>query len=259
MAMASVLTFHDSVELFLHLALETLANKSKTDMPFMAYFEDIDRKLTDATLSGKMSMDRLNSSRNNLKHKGVLPDHSELEGFRGSVTTFFRENTPVVFDTAFDSLSLVQLVEHPQARIELENAESLLTSNDVVSALQHTALAFDELIWVYRQQELPDRPLSPMLISTTDYGSNTMPSSQVVSTVKAVNWLMHEHNEVRTALDMLELGIDSAGLRRFQRLAPRVNRNVNGEVRYGRSGATTEEECRWCIQFVLESAIRLQT
>jgi hypothetical protein len=38
---ASILTFHDSIELFLHLSCEELGINIKTDTPFMQYWEKL--------------------------------------------------------------------------------------------------------------------------------------------------------------------------------------------------------------------------
>src|SRR5262249_22431412 len=73
----SLLTFHDSVELFLVLAADHLgAQMPKGDPGFMDYWHILrptEAFPTGVNLTGKGRMDRLNRNRNALKHAGALP------------------------------------------------------------------------------------------------------------------------------------------------------------------------------------------
>lgn len=69
---ASILTFHDAIELFLQLASEHL-NVGKQQPSFMEYWDLISQKLSNQELTQKESMRRLNRARVALKHHGTLP------------------------------------------------------------------------------------------------------------------------------------------------------------------------------------------
>jgi hypothetical protein len=147
---ASILTFHDSVELLLHLASEHL-DAGKKDVSFVAYWDILNGKLrkssdSQSQLSQKESMRRLDKARGELKHFGIRPSKSDVEDFRVSVTSFFVENIPVIFGIEFPSVSLVDIVEYEDARDNLREAEAMLTESKIEDALSKSAIAFEQLI-----------------------------------------------------------------------------------------------------------------
>lgn len=88
---ASILTFHDSVELFLQLACGELDVETKEFIKFPEYWELTKGKLPNGRdLGYESQMRRLNRLRVNLKHHGIMPDESDIEGSRVNVTNFLR-------------------------------------------------------------------------------------------------------------------------------------------------------------------------
>src|SRR5579863_9692092 len=119
---ASILAFHDSVELFLHLAYEHLNLSTKSEPKFMEYWELLAPKLPTGEPAQKEAMRRMNNSRVSLKHHGNLPSRLDVDAFRASVTSFFEDNCPLVFGIQFNSISLVNLVQYKSVRTTLEEA-----------------------------------------------------------------------------------------------------------------------------------------
>ena len=112
-----VLLFHDAVDLFLQLAAEHLNITKKLGKSFLLdYLAEIDAHLQPTTLSGRPGMVRLNAIRNSLKHNGVRPSPIDVEGLRGSVTSFLEDNTPIVFGLQFYEISMARLVSVEKAR-----------------------------------------------------------------------------------------------------------------------------------------------
>ena len=111
MCAASVLTFHDAAELFLVLACEH-TDVGKKDMSFLSYWETLKPKLPDDGLTQKKAMTRLNEARRGLKHQGNQPSREDDQTYRETVTLFFEENTPTVFEVDFHDVSLADLVQN---------------------------------------------------------------------------------------------------------------------------------------------------
>lgn len=105
LAAASILTFHDSIELLLQLACEHLDADTKKHTQFMQYWEIFKPKISGSGLTQKESMKRLNNSRVALKHHGTLPTKQDIEAFRASAINFFEDNMPLVFGVDLDSIS----------------------------------------------------------------------------------------------------------------------------------------------------------
>lgn len=148
---ASILTMHDAVELFLQLASEHL-NVGAPQPAFMDYWDILSKKLG-RDLEQKESMRRLNKARVSLKHHGTFPSQLDVESFRGSVTSFFNDNSPLIFGVPITDVSLIEYVNPGSSRNKLKEAEDDLTKGDTLSALDKIALAFAEMIRDYETRK----------------------------------------------------------------------------------------------------------
>lgn len=80
----SILSFHDSIEMFLKLACEYLQIKSEK-LLFIEYWDSLPH------LTLKESMRNLNFRRVNLKHKGLVPAKIEVEASRINTIDFLNK------------------------------------------------------------------------------------------------------------------------------------------------------------------------
>jgi hypothetical protein len=85
----SLLTFHDSIELFLRLASEQKDAAMKTDLKFLEYWDVLKHKVQGG-LTQKESVRRLDSARGNLKHQGTRPSKEDVEEYRVTAKRFLR-------------------------------------------------------------------------------------------------------------------------------------------------------------------------
>jgi len=278
----SILTFHDSVELFLQLAYQHLNVGTEKNIPFMKYFDVMEPKLAGAKLVQKVSMGRLNNARVSLKHHGTLPATQSIEEFRASVTNFFEENTPLVFGLEFGSISMANLVKCAEARSSLEEANRLIQEGKTNDAMDKIALAFAQLVGDYEERGRTRYGHSPF-----NFGESLTFESAFLMGIddrnlgKFVDKVKDSIEALRTAVKSLSLGLDYRRHVKFRRLTPHVIRFIGGDryevvnigrnevlslsigdhqevVKLGRSEPLSIEECRFCYDFVIESAIRLQ-
>lgn len=140
-AATSILTFHDAVEAFLHLAVEHSGAQVKQRGPdFLEYWSLLAQ--AGCHLSPIGPLKRFNDVRVGLKHRGIFPSPEEIESARVNVTTFFEDNTPRAFrPLAFAEVSLAELVTFDIAKAALIRADKLMTEHQIESALQQIALA----------------------------------------------------------------------------------------------------------------------
>jgi hypothetical protein len=135
----ALLPFHDSVEMFLQIVAEHHgASEKRPD--FMMYWTMLREVGVD--LPYRASMERLNAARVSLKHRGLLPARSEIEGFRATVTDFLDQSTRSALSQDFYRISLAALISSDTIRQQLEVAEAALTANDFGTALGEAAKAF---------------------------------------------------------------------------------------------------------------------
>lgn len=282
---ASLLSFHDSVELFLYLALETLDATGSNKLNFMEYWEKISLKLpAEKTLSQKESMRRLNNSRVALKHFGTLPTKQDLDTFRVNVTDFFNENTIILFGIEFLDVSLVELVSCSDAREALNEAESLLKDARTIDAMDLAAVAFAQILDDYAAK-IKDRfgkyPFSfsaPSLSGLSFSASNDSDlandvDSFAVDVDSALSDIEDSISELQDTIEIMMLCLDYRKYMKFYLLSPIVRR-LNGkddpkakktygdyklyEPKRRERISPTEDDVQFSIDFVVESALILQ-
>lgn len=253
----SLLSFHDATELFLHLAAERL-NADKTTQGFMDYWDKINQKIHPDQITQKDSMDRLNKARVQLKHHGTSPSKLDMEAFRATVTNFFQENTPKVFGMDFDSVSLVDLVAYDGAKSKLRSAQHMMQSGDANGSIRYIAESFRLLIREYEQQTRPEFGKSPF-----SFGPElTFETSFFMGVEGKMKGFVDKVNEsissMQTAIKIISFGFDYRKYSKFQALTPTVLVTMDGVHATEPSGQATLEDCRFCLDYVIECAIKLQ-
>jgi len=259
---AAVLMFHDSIELFLELASEHL-DQGKSGVGFMEYWELLAPKLQDDGLTQKESVRQLNTARVGLKHSGILPSKSIIEGFRATTTNFFEENTPILFGKKFSDISLIELVQYPHTKKNLLETQELLKEAKIEDALDKVALSFAQLIDDYENRKRDELGRSPFF-----FGRSLTFLSSFHMDIKGrlgdfVDSIGESVEALREGVKILSLGLDYRRYVKFRLLTPHIERFIGGKynvvrVDRGQKGKPTTEDVQFCIDFVIESATALQ-
>lgn len=263
---ASLLTFHDAVELFLALASEHLdLAKRLAKIEFMEYWPLLSRKLADGQrgeLTQMIAIERLNKARVDLKHYGNPPSKFAIDDFRASVMNFFEENTSKVFEVEFSGISLIELVECQTTKTSLKEAENL-KDRKVEDSLDKVALAFAQLIDDYESRKEDDIGRSPFFFGKSVNFMSAFFMGIEGQLGEFVDAVKESVESLQKAVKILSLGLDYRRYARFRLLTPVVRRAMSGEyviqrVQHGSQGTPTEEDVQFCLDFVVESAIILQ-
>lgn len=258
---SALLTFHDSIELFLQLASEHLNAGATKRTEFEQYFALLDAALPGAKLAGKAAMVRLNNARVGLKHYGNRPSQGDIESYRSAVTSFFEDNTPLVFGVDFGTISMVDLVQSANAQASLREAADLMEQSRYDEALQKVAAAFAHLTRDYEQSKRGGRWRSPFFFgqsltfeSAFSLGLRGDKLGTFVDKVK------ESVEALQGAVRILSLGLDYRRYSKFAWLTPHTAWMAGGNLHV--TGVphppVSEEDCRFCFDFVIEAAMRLQ-
>lgn len=250
----SILSLHDSVEMFLKLASEN-KNIPSSKLSFMEYWE----KIPDLTL--KESLKNLNERRVNIKHKGLLPSKSDIEISRINTTDFFEQNTIIQFGIEFKNISLLTLLNYLPVKTSLENAQNALDAGDFQLSIQNSAIAFSELLDEYQEDKQHHQYDSPFkfaesfsFLSSFNMDLKDRKMSEFVDKVgKSIE-------NISDAIKILSFGIDYKQYIKFQILTPRITKTMGGKrvLEVYRKKKWSSDNCQYCIDFVLESAMNLQ-
>jgi hypothetical protein len=278
--LASLLTFHDCVELFLVLAADHLgAHLPRRDPGFIDYWQILQRTEkfpAGVDLSGQSAMDRLNRHRNALKHVGAFPGREAVEDARSSVSAFFEENTPTVFAVDFAAIDMADVVQEP-TRGRIKAAAAAEAAGDRKEAMAQLAEAFDELFHPYSGSPT-GFPRSYGFGPTVSAGGfpiglgsamNTVASnihsnhSQGLRTIgqkadKQIDQLKEAVAAIQRGMRVVAMGIDYTRYDQFTQLTPQVygtgeDRRVDTEAGY----APNRDEYEDCVQFVITVALRV--
>lgn len=273
---ASVLTFHDAVEMLLALALEH-NNVPNERVQFLQYWAKFQEK-TGRELPHLGAMDRLNNLRVQLKHHGIPPRDEEVETARFSAGAFLSDATLVIFpQVRLEDVSIVSLVEYPRTRQHLELAQASMKDANVDAAIGELALSFEELLDEYEEQKQDAHGGSPFFFGRlpayrhpyareVEIYSGSAPGRAAADYVQQRAYESFARDvgarfeAIDAALKLVSLGLDYRRYTRFRYLVPRALR-VNNQFMLGeltRADPPTLEECAECLQFVVDSALRLQ-
>ncbi len=260
----SILKFHDSVELFLDLACDKFGIPAKKTQQFRDYWTELEKHLQNQSLSEKRSMERLNDARVSFKHHGNLPHVSSIEKFRVNVTDFFEENTLLIFGIEFSKISMTYLVQNSFVKTLLDEARELMEQGARGKAIDKIALAFADLMLDYRRSAITQghRSLfsfgrSVRNLTSSDVNNNRQLAEFTQKVASSIE-------ELRESMGILSLGLDYQQYARFKLLTP-YTVLYSGSEHYTVVSPTEEghapslEHCQLCFDFVVSSAIRIQS
>lgn len=251
----SILSFHDSVEMFLKLAAE---RKGKQDCQnFMDYWE----KIPELTL--KENMRNLNTRRVNLKHKGIVPGKIEIESSRVNTTDFFKQNSSIIFGLDFSEISLFNLIKFKKTKEYLVESQNALDKNKIENCIENVTKSFSELIYEYKEnkKDLIDKTHFDL---TERISFSPISFDRLTRTDESLKDIFRKVDEnfqnLENAFEVIALGIDYRKYIKFKILTPMSYRDPQGEYHielYGEKN-WSKENCQFLIDFVLDSALKLQ-
>jgi hypothetical protein len=257
----SILSLHDSIEMYLKLLAEHLNIKSD-NFNFLDYWTSI------PSLTLKESMRNLNARRVNIKHKGLLPSKADIEISRVNSTDFFEQNTLPQFGVDFNKVSLFSLIQYENVRQHLENGQKALDENNFGNCIEIVAIAFDELISKYEDSKSSYYGNSPFyfgkdltFLSSFHMGIGRDWDDQVGRKLgEFIDKVKDSLDGIQKAVKILSFGIDYKMFVKFKLLTPTIMRMVGGKriAQVWGNKKWTKENCQYCIDFVLDSSLKLQ-
>jgi hypothetical protein len=276
LALTSVLTFHDAVELFLVLAGEHLSLPGRP-REFMKYWAELhpDKLTNGIALTGELGMERLNRLRVSFKHLGTMPSPAAIELARADVTVFFEDNTSAVFGIPFSGIEMADLIPQPTVRDKAKSATKAAVASDRIEAMGQLAEAMDELLDGPHIRR-PDHPTQPFSIGPNlswpldehriravlqqpDPQHRNMPARGAESLARQISTVTAIASAAQAALRIITLGVDYHRYNRFQQLTPRIHHYMDGRIErsYPRGYDPNQEEFDYCQQFLITVALRL--
>ena len=261
----AVLDLHDAaVELFLQLVAEHVGATLSKKADFLEYWPAIKEKLgTDLPM--QPAMKRLNQARVDLKHSGIRPSRGKIDDLAAKTVGFFDESCRLIFSVPLDALSSIGLIGYEPVVSRLRRAEELAGTGDHVGAAQICALAFDEVMEIFRSKSADSdwaRSPFPRLSKTTHFSVENLgydwsrKNKDLAAHLEQNSGAFADNEPV---LLMLALGIDYRQFARFKKVTPDVDGMMDGSnvVDTPRS-EPSERDLVFATDFVTQAALRLR-
>lgn len=258
----SILSFHDSVEMFLKLYSEVKNEEESFSFPkYWSKFPE---------LPHKEQMNSLSLRRRNLKHKGVFPSKLDIEHSKFSTRAFLQEATLLIDNIQFDKISLTDLVYSEKVRSFLKKAELEIANKNYEKVLKYVASSFKVLISVYEEKATGDYR-SPFFFGDNFSFHNSffmgLNGNDSLEEFRKIGEFVDKAGEaieqIQSAIKMISLGIDYRKYVKFNYLTPHATLLRNGEVVCEMhmskiKDSYSDEELEFLVNFVIESALKLQ-
>ena len=267
----ALLSFHDSIDMFMNLAAEHRNIANRRSLFLMDHYNF----MTDLTLQS--SVKKINDRRNNLKHNGQIPAKIEIDESKTTATTFFKDNTPIVFGFDFDTVSLAQLVANQNVRDFIIAAEGFYDKGNYKEAIISVAKAYGMLEEIHSldlskegSHNFWERGYVSSLPKATSQGEWFIQSPfdennrlKIDETLLALNQIYRQNFLfIFSALQNMTLGVDYRDIVRFKRIVPSVVAETpEGELITSpivNEEQLTQEKAAFAIQFVIDFAFKVQ-
>lgn len=224
---ASVLWLHSAAEMFLELASERLGVSDRT-RTFAQRLSAVSSRLG-RPLSCQESVRAMDGAAARLRRDGTPPSPADIESFRASAAGFLRENTPLVFGVEFGRELLVDSVRYAKVRTRLREAQDCMENGDPEGAMKEISVAFHILLheYMFNVKMLKYTTKAELLVQLEDQAK------------------------------IMRKAIDFEKYKEFMRIAPTVI-SLFKEYRVVGGRNCNMEDCAFCFNFVIESAVSFQ-
>jgi hypothetical protein len=223
-------------------------------------------------------MQRLNRSRNDLKHNGVSPSAAMIALAVGDTATFMAATRQAVFGVDYSAVSMVDVVGQDAVRERLRAAETSAAVGTTRQAMIDIRDAYEILFKPHasRPSIWPDRSASPFAFGA-DMRWKWTGARKLADKMQTALRTGHYRSDgyIRDVSEQLAMGVESAvqmreavhagsrdrlpGIRQVQPSHPRRAhlRQREARVPAPTGYAPTQDEVRFCVEFVVTAALRL--
>ena len=258
----SILAFHDCAEMFLLLVAENKGDNADK-LSFMEFWD----KYPDLTL--KESMRNLKDRRVSIKHKGLFPSKSDIEISRITMADFLEQNTIKQFGIDFKDISISCLISYSKVKEYIDNAEKNCNDGDFYECLVNCKIAFLELLSAYKSSKCQYH-IGHSILDIGDEIGRDYQKLVGINSNYGERWfrqVTETTNKIREILKITAFGIDYKKYSYFDFVTPRtmlcwsegkLTYISTPKDSYDEKYNISTKECHFCIDFVIDSALKLQ-
>ena len=249
--------FQDSVETLLRILAEAGRVNVGAHVSFNALIDEVGGSYS-SVLEHKAALSRLNKARVNFKHHGISVSEEDAIHFRESTQAFLTEVTQNALDLDFQRASLVSVIGHRRTENWLLSAQEAVEAGCYREALEHAAIAFR--IYLNARSVHRARVTSHRLWGPPPLDYRTADQQLKRSLTQLTKWTVSHFEELHKSIDLLRHDIDLMAYWRFRGVTPDVElslTDVHSIAWTSPADNPTQEDAEFCIDFVVDSALRI--
>jgi hypothetical protein len=242
----------DACELMLRLAIKHFDLKVRPTATFDELISVLDSAVTTVSRVPHTSeLQTLNKARVNFKHFGLAPLRDDAVRLCTYGEVVLKECSDSYFSTNFDDLSPIDAVRNEKARDFLKDAANALAKGEVVESLTKTCLAYGAVAGAMKDH-------FPVVDPSLTRAANAFSDANERKAIDAaMRFLVNYLAQLRESIIFSELAIEPYAYAEFRRRSPTVVVSYGGEVTTNLSREYTQEDARFCLDFVFEVARRM--
>ena len=226
----------------------------------MGYWGVINKRIRPTELSHKATMGKLNKSRVNFKHHGIMPSTSDIELYEVITRDFLTENTHKIFSIDFSSISLSDLIQNNRIKEIIKKAEANYNNNEIRECQNNLARAFEYLLFDYEKDQKDYFENSPFDFGRELWSKPKFFRQKENEEQRFLESMYKSFERMKKYLKITSMGINYKKYIRFKLNTPRAMFTSSDEVILGDpiKDNINLDEFEFCRDFVIETAITLQ-
>lgn len=253
-----ILSFHDSVEMFMKLCSEKKGKKVDRQTNFGDYFTIVPE------LELQAQMTNLNHKRVSLKHNGSLPSNLDIEISRANTTEFFEINIKKIFGKTFSEISLISFIQFESVKYYLEKAETGMQTKEFQESILNSQIAFRELLICYEEDKIKNFRSPFKVCEDLTFKSSSLLGLNLDRKLdNYIDTVNKSLSNIDDTIKIIGFGIDYKKYIKFKFLSPYIHvwhekagrkydsRPTNGIL-------LNHKNSMFCFDFVINSALKLQ-
>lgn len=257
----SILNYHDAIEFLFDLILEE-NGLSSNDFSFMQCFDKINEIIENngkqpSSLRG--GLEKLKDRRVNLKHKGYFPSESDIQEAKSLTQNLFNELCDKIYALNYDEINLVYLLNNSKTKDYLLKINKL--DNDEIT-IKNLSLAFEFLLKNHENSKKTIITKSPyQFLRNKQKSSRELKLDNKDPMKKYVDDLNDNLISLEKNMKILAFGINFNKYAKFRYIVPDVTwfiGDMEPEVNFRGGETINENEINFCMNFIIETALRLQ-
>jgi hypothetical protein len=140
----SVVLFDLAIETALKAVIAALEPGKNPPRDYPQTFSDAESlmtKVNQQSLPYKAEISNVHTVRNGVQHRATTPEDSVVNDCRTYTRDFLHAICNVIWNEPFDAISLASLIQHPEVKLALTDAESYLAQQQYAKAAKSAAAA----------------------------------------------------------------------------------------------------------------------